>query len=43
MDLIKMELTEKDMIEMVLTEKELMNMDIKEIKNWLVKKSLNKQ
>ena len=43
MDLIKMDLTEKELIEMDLTEKELMNMDMIETKNWLVKKNLNKQ
>ena len=43
MDLIKMDLTEKDLIEMDLTEKEMMKMDMLEIKNWLVKKNLIRQ
>ena len=43
MDLIMTDLTEKDLIEMGLTEKEMMNMHMIELKNWLVKKNLNKQ
>ena len=43
MDLIKMDLTEKELKEMDLTKKESMKMGIIEIKNWLVKKNLSKQ
>ena len=42
MDLIKLDLTENNLIEKDLTEKESMNMDIIELKDWLVKKNLNK-
>ena len=43
MDLIEMDLTEKDLIEMDVPKKESMKKSIIEIKNWLVKKNLNKQ